>query len=129
MIIAIIVIGVVAVLIAVVLLLAASKPDTFRVERSARIKAAPEKIGELISDFHKWPLWSPFEKYDPNVERAYAGLERGRGAIYEWKGNDKAGAGRMEIMESSPKGVVIKLDFSKPFVAHNTARFEMSPDG
>ena len=36
----------------------------------------------------------------------------------------------MEILEaSSPSKVVIKLDFLKPFEAHNTAEFTMLPQG
>ena len=39
---------------AVVLVLAMTKPDTFRVARSAVIKAPPDKIFPLIADFHQW---------------------------------------------------------------------------
>ena len=52
------VIGAVVVLgIAVVLILAAMKPDQFRVARSAVIKAPPEKIFPLINDFKAWTAW------------------------------------------------------------------------
>ena len=37
--------------IAVVLVLAAMRPDTFRVQRTADIKAPPEKIFAQINDF------------------------------------------------------------------------------
>lgn len=63
---------VVVVLIAVLLIFAATKPDTFRVERTASIKAPLEKIFPLINDFHRWSDWSPWEKLDPalkNVQR------------------------------------------------------------
>ena len=56
------VIGAVLVLgIAVVLILAAMKPDQFRVQRTTAIKAPPEKIFPLINDFKAWPAWSPYE--------------------------------------------------------------------
>ena len=56
---------VVFVLIAAVLIVAATKPDTFRVQRAASIKAPPEKVFALINDFNRWGSWSPWEKKDP----------------------------------------------------------------
>jgi uncharacterized protein YndB with AHSA1/START domain len=119
---------VIVVLLAGVLALAATKPDSFRVERSTSIKAPPEKIFPLINDFHRWGAWSPFEKLDPAMRRRLGGAESGEGAVYEWEGNSQAGKGRMEIVESTPPSKVsIKLDFLKPFESHNTADFTLEP--
>jgi hypothetical protein len=116
----------VVVIIAVVLALAAKKPDTFRVERSINIKATPDKIFSLIDDFHQWAAWSPWEKLDPAMTRTYSGTTSGKGAIYEWLGNNKVGQGRMETIETLLNAkIVIKLDFLKPFEAHNTAEFTL----
>jgi len=52
----------VVVLLAALLIYAATRPDTFRVERSISIKALPEKIFPLINDFREWEPWSPWEK-------------------------------------------------------------------
>jgi uncharacterized protein YndB with AHSA1/START domain len=121
---------VLAIAIAIVLILAASKPDTFQVRRSATIKAPPEKIYPLISDFHQWKGWSPWENKDPAMQRTYSGAAAGEGAVYAWEGNKNVGSGRMEIREASaPSKIVIKLDFLKPFEAHNTAEFTMLPQG
>ena len=35
----------------------------------------------------------------------------------------------MEILEASPQKVLVKLDFLKPFEAHNTAEFTLVPTG
>ena len=113
-----------------VLVLAATKPDNFRVQRSARIDAPPERIFPFINDFHRWTAWSPYEKKDPGMKRSYSGTESGRGSVYEWAGNSTVGSGRMEIVESSaPSRVAIKLDFLKPFEGHNIATFAMEPAG
>jgi len=113
-----------------VLVYAATRPDNFRVERAIAIKAPPEKIFALIDDFHKWASWSPYEKLDPAMSRTLSGADSGKGAVYEWSGNSKAGAGRMEIINSTPlSSVGIKLDFTKPFEAHNIATFTLKPDG
>jgi uncharacterized protein YndB with AHSA1/START domain len=111
-----------------ILVIASTKPDTFRVERSAVIKAPPENIFALINDFQQWRSWSPWEARDPALKRTYSGAARGKGAIYAWEGNRNVGSGRMEIMESAaPSKIVIKLDFIKPFEGHNTAEFTLTP--
>jgi uncharacterized protein YndB with AHSA1/START domain len=121
---------VLAVAIAVVLILAITKPDTFSVRRVATVKAPPEKIFSLINDFHQWGTWSPWENKDPGMQRSYSGAASGRGAVYAWEGNKNVGTGRMEIIDASqPSKIVIKLDFLKPFEAHNTAEFTMLPQG
>jgi uncharacterized protein YndB with AHSA1/START domain len=122
--------GIVAALIAGVLIAAAVKPDTFSVQRSATIKAAPEKIFAVLNDFHRWTEWSPWEKLDPAMKRTLGGAASGTGATYAWDGNNQAGAGRMEIVESVPaRRVVIQLDFIKPFAGHDVATFTLTPQG
>jgi Polyketide cyclase / dehydrase and lipid transport len=124
---------VLAIAIAAVLILAASKPATFRVERAIDVRAPPEKIFPLINDFHQWVSWSPYENKDPAMKRSYSGAESGKGAVYGWEGNSNVGSGRMEILEaqiletSGPSKILIKLDFFKPFEGHNTAEFTMLP--
>jgi len=124
-----ILIGVVIV-IAGILGYATTMPDTFRVERTVSIKAPPEKIFPHINDFHQWTDWSPWEKLDPALKRTYRGAGSGRGSVYLWDGNDKVGAGSMEIMASEPPlKISIKLDFSRPFEGHNTAEFTLAGKG
>ena len=122
--------AVVAVVVAGVLIYAATKPNSFTVRRSIEIKAPPAKIFALINDLHGWAAWSPYEKKDPDMKRTFSGAQRGKGAIYEWDGNNSVGKGRMEIIEAAaPAKVAIKLDFIKPFEGHNTAEFTMEPKG
>ena len=121
---------VVIALISVVLVYAASKPDTFHIERSTSIKALPEKIFAIIDNHHHWEAWSPWEKLDPAMKRTFSGPASGKGAIFEWDGNRKAGAGRSEITESSPPSrLVMRLDMFKPFKAQNTVEFNLEPQG
>ena len=116
--------------VAALVIYAATRPDSFRVERSVVIKAAPDKVFALINDFHRWSEWSPWEKMDPAMKRIYEGPATGIGAIYAWEGNSKVGQGRMEIRESSvPTRIAIQLDFLKPFEAHNQAEFTLDSQG
>ena len=69
--------AVIGVAIAVVLVLAANKPDTFSVQRGTTVKAPPENIFPLINDFHQWGSWSPYEHKDPAMKRSYSGAGSG----------------------------------------------------
>jgi uncharacterized protein YndB with AHSA1/START domain len=121
---------VIAVLIAGILAFAATKPDTFRVQRAASIKAPPEKVFALINDFKRWDTWSPWEKKDPAMKRTWGAVTSGKGARYAWEGNKDVGQGSMEIVDSANPGkVALKLDFVKPFEAHNTVVFTLEPKG
>jgi len=121
---------VLAIAVAIVLVLAATKPDRFSVQRATTVKALPETIFPLISDFHQWGSWSPYEHKDPAMKRSYSGAASGKGAVYAWDGNKNVGSGRMEILDASaPSKVVIKLDFFTPFEGHNIAEFTMLPQG
>jgi hypothetical protein len=117
------------VLVAALLVFAVTKPDTFRVQRAASIKAPPEKIFALINDLHSWGAWSPYEQKDPGMKRTLSGAANGKGAVYEWEGNQDIGKERMEITDTSPPSkVIIKLDFVKPFEAHNIVEFTLEPN-
>ena len=119
-----------AIAIAIILILAATKPDTFGVQRATTVKAPPEKIFSVLSDFHQWGSWSPWETKDPTMKRVFSGAASGKGAVYGWEGDKNVGSGRMEIMDTAaPTKIVIKLDFFTPFEGHNTAEFTILPQG
>ncbi len=114
----------------VILGMAAMKPDTFTVKRVVTIKAPPEKIAPLVTDFHQWASWSPWEHLDPAMKRTFSGAPAGKGAIYEWVGNKDVGKGRMEVLDAAtPAKTVIKLDFLQPFESHNVTEFTLVPQG
>ncbi|HEY0662030.1 MAG TPA: SRPBCC family protein [Lysobacter sp.] len=121
---------IVVVLIAAVLVYAATRPDTLSVQRSATIKAPPEKVFALINDFRRWGAWSPYEKKDPAMKRVMSDPASGQGATYEWDGNKDIGKGGMRITRSSPpSAITIQLDFVRPFEAHNVVEFTLEPQG
>lgn len=127
-----------AIFIAVILLIALlagviayglSPPHAFRIERRTTIAAPAEKIFPLLNDLHAWRTWSPWEKLDPEMKRDYSGAAAGVGSAYAWE-STKAGAGRMEILESvASSRLIVKLDFTKPMTAHNMVEFLVQPEG
>jgi hypothetical protein len=122
-----IVMGCVLLLVGVVimcaLVVAATRPNSFRLERSLTINAPPDQVFARVNDFKLW-TWSPWEHIDPNLKRSYSGTDAGVGTVYGWEGNKKVGSGRMEITHALPPSHLrIKLDFFTPFEAHNTTEF------
>lgn len=119
-----------AVVIAAVLLFAASKPNTFAIQRSIVIDAPPEKVFELINDFHNWPKWTPQDKEDAAMKRTFSGTASGAGAVSDWTGSGNTGAGRMTIIESQPsQKISVQVDWTKPFETRNINDFVLEPAG
>lgn len=114
----------------VVLIIAARQPDCFQVQRKTLIHASPDGIFTLLNDLKLWERWSPWEKKDPAMKRTFGTVTAGKDAVYEWEGDRNVGHGRMEITESiPPERLTIKLEFMKPFVAHNIVEFMLVPKG
>ncbi len=119
----------VGVVVLVLLLAIMSRPSTFHVERSASIKAVPSVVHAVVNDFHAWKGWSPWDRLDPTMKQTYSGAATGAGAMYEWKGNDEVGEGKMTISASTPDKITIRLEFIKPFAATNTTTFSFAAVG
>ena len=101
----------------------------FEVVRTATVDAPRDHVHGLIDDFHHWRAWSPWEDVDPALRREYSGPAAGVGARYAWEGNRKAGKGSMEIIDSTPDRIGLRLRFEKPWKADNEVAFELSPVG
>ena len=112
------------------LIFAATRPDTFRIQRSTSIKSSPEKLFPLINDLHQFNTWNPYNKKDPAMQGSYRGPASGPGAAFDFQGNKDVGKGSIEIVEStSPGKVVMKLDMLAPFEGHNIIEFTLTPRG
>jgi hypothetical protein len=119
-----------AVLTAVVVAYASTRPDTFRVARSVSISAPPEAIFPLINDLRKFSTWSPFDKKDPGMARVYSGPESGVGQRLDWDGNSQIGKGWFSISGSMPHSKVdMELNMLKPMAARNLVTFTLVPQG
>ncbi|MDP9886018.1 uncharacterized protein YndB with AHSA1/START domain [Sinomonas atrocyanea] len=101
----------------------------YTISRSAFIPAPPEAVYPHVVDFHRWADWSPWEALDPAMERTFSGPAAGTGAQYSWRGNRRAGAGTMQILEvEEPRSIRLRLVFVKPFKAVNPTGFTFEPD-
>ncbi len=116
--------------IAVLCAVIATRPDDFKVSRSATFKASPAAVFEQVNDFHKWDAWSPWAKMDPNAKSTFEGPSSGEGAKFSWAGNSNVGEGNMAIVESKPDEIVrIRLEFIKPFAGTNDVEMKIEPQG
>jgi hypothetical protein len=124
-----ILIGIAAVLVLLVIVIA-TRPSTFRIERAASMAAPAGIVYAQVQDFHRWSAWSPWEKLDPAMKREYSGAAAGPGAVYYWNGNDDVGEGRMTIEDAKPgSSLTIKLEFLKPWASTNKTLITFTPDG
>ncbi|RZJ13522.1 MAG: polyketide cyclase [Rubrivivax sp.] len=115
--------------VALVMLLAyaATRPDEFRVERRLRIAATADRVWPLVSELRAFNRWNPYERKDPLLKSTYSGAPSGVGSRYDWDSKE-VGSGSLEITDQQPgQAVRMKLDFVKPFEAHNNAEFALQP--
>lgn len=119
-----------AVVIVVFLIVVATRPADFRVERSATIAASPSALFEQVNDHRKFAVWNPFMKLDPNVKNTYSGPDSGVGAVCSWDGNSDIGAGSATITESKPGELVRqRMDWKRPMEGVATVDFTFKPEG
>jgi hypothetical protein len=107
--------GVLAVAVAGVCIVAATKPDNIHVERKLVMQGTPADVFPYANDFKKFTAWIPWTELDPNQKTEYSDPSSGVGAWYTWSGNDDVGSGRMEVLSAEPEKVVLKLEFIEPF--------------
>lgn len=121
-----VVLGIVSIIVARAMFI----PGSFSVQRSITVQAPPEKIFPLLNDFQHVSQWSPWQQLDTAMASQISTPSAGKGAVYEWRGNSRAGSGRMEILDSkAPSRVRVKLDFLAPFESHNIADYTLTPTG
>jgi uncharacterized protein YndB with AHSA1/START domain len=112
------------------LVFAATRPDSYRVERSTNIDAPASVIFSQLEDFKAWPAWSPWEKRDPAMKKTFEGPPSGVGSSYAWEGNKEVGKGKMTITASEPPAQIkYRLEFIEPFTAVANTAFTLAPAG
>ena len=119
---------IIAVVVVAILAYAASKPPMLVIQRSITINAAPEKIFELVNDFHNWPKWSPQDSENPAL--TFRGAASGAGAVSDWSGKGNSGQVTLTITESIPdKKISVDAIWTRPFRTHNVNEYEFASSG
>jgi hypothetical protein len=117
---ALVVVGLVAVV--------ATRPPTYRVERSLVMAAPADLPFGLVNAFRQWHYWSPWEALDPKMVKSFDGPIAGPGASYSWSGNDDVGKGKMTIVDAKPyERIAMKLEFLEPWPSTSDNIFLFEP--
>ncbi|MTB53710.1 SRPBCC family protein [Lewinella sp. W8] len=90
------------------------------ISRSIDVDATPEKVYEIVSNFHHWRPWSPWLIAEPEAKVSVA--EDGK--YYEWEGQ-RTGVGNMTVTDSTaPSRVDYDLEFLKPWKSSAKVSFD-----
>jgi hypothetical protein len=118
-----------AVIVAVIVVLGATRPAAYQLERKIDVAAAPERVFAVLDDLRQFTsgvlviFGEPRDK--PKLQKTFSGPERGVGQTVEWSGD---GAGKLAIEESvAGKKLRIRLEFTAPM--KSIATYVITLDG
>jgi effector-binding domain-containing protein/uncharacterized protein YndB with AHSA1/START domain len=98
---------------------------TFQIAKSITIQASPEKVYSIISDYHHWPVWSPWLITEPGVKIEV----KPDGKEYNWQGK-RTGSGEMKVLtENGPHRLDMVVHFLKPWKSTSPVWFELKKQG
>lgn len=93
------------VLIALLIVVAYLLPKTYHVERSIVIKAEKQVVFDMVCDFQKWDLWTPWSA-DTDTTAVIEFIGNCEvGALQRWDGEDM-GKGEMMMTEKDPPNML-----------------------
>ncbi len=120
------ILGLLALAVAAVVVMAMFQPDVTHVERSRVVHADAAEIKPQLTDLKLWVAWSPWAEMDPNATWTYSDPAQGKGAWYTWEGNEDVGKGRMDVLEVSDDAVRYSLKFIEPFESEATVALTLA---
>lgn len=122
--------GLLVLALALVLLIAAGRPDVFELKRSMTVNAPPARVFALIHDLRAFNTWNPYNRKDPSMRLTYRGPDAGPGAGFDFAGNGQVGSGSIDITGEAPaQRVDMRLRMTAPMKADNAIVFALEPRG
>ena len=121
----------VAVVLVLFLVMVATRPSAYHVERKLAVAAPADLVFGVLNDLHQFAgvlvlFGSPWETHDPNMQKTFEGPPAGVGQSYAWSGKG-VGKGKMTIEESVPgRKVGMKLEFVKPMASTATVALSLA---
>lgn len=108
-----------------IVILGLTGQDTYRVERSTVIEAAPEAVYPYVSNLAYMKDWGPWQAMDPEQEQRIEGTDGTVGAVWSWKG-EKVGTGAQTITALEPnRSVRSSLEFTEPFESRSDVSYDL----
>lgn len=117
-----IVLTVIAGLIFLTLLVAAIAPRGYHIQRSITIGKPIHEVFDYLRHLKNQDRYNKWVMTDPTMKKSYIGTDGTRGFVYQWDGNQKAGAGEQEILSiETNQQIDTVVRFRRPFkgVAHS----------
>ena len=102
-------------------------PQQYQVQKSVTIHAPQTDIAPLISDFTKWPNWSPWQKVDPSIVFTLGQPSSGVGAHQFWQSN--WGFGEMTITHISGSKINFNILFNEEHIVAGEVSFSPQANG
>ncbi|MEM9601893.1 MAG: SRPBCC family protein [Pseudomonadota bacterium] len=100
----------------------------YEVRRSIQINATADAVRALISDFRRWPDWSPWTIQEPDCALRYHGEAHAVGSRFEWDG-ERIGAGSIALVSATDTALQCDLNFTRPFKSQADVQFHIEPLG
>jgi uncharacterized protein YndB with AHSA1/START domain len=101
---------------------------TFTVSRNASIDAPADKIYALLADPKRWREWSVWLQRDPAMTVTYEGPDSGVGAKWAWKSKSE-GDGAMTFKEAKANQELGYELYFADFGTTSSGKFLLTPDG
>ena len=110
-----ILLGIVAVLVVALLIIAAIAPKSATVERTITVNAPAEMVMKEVNSLEQMQNWSPWAEKDPEMKVTYEGNMGSVGSISRWEGNKDVGKGEQSITAVDANKVETHLIIYMPF--------------
>ena len=103
-------------------------PASKRVERTAKIKAAPADIYRLIASNKGFQTFNPYKDTDPKLQITLSGPEQGIGSAFAFAGKDGKGTQTITDVEEN-RSVTMLIDLGPMGKPQQTFELQPTEDG
>lgn len=112
--------------VAAALVIAALLPSSYRVSRSAVIRADAASLSARLADLSTREQWVPWKQTEPTAQFRTTGRPGQPGSTFSWEGQT-IGAGTVTLVGVRPAHEVsTRLEFRKPMAMVATDRFTLT---
>ena len=118
-------------LIAVILISALFVSKEFNYEKSININAPIDSVWAYTNSLNSLELWSPWNDYDPGMERTFTGTDGTIGSKISWvSDHPNVGSGSQTIVKIVPPSLFeTKLQFVLPYESEAVGKIKLHSDG
>ena len=117
-------------LMALIILLSLIAPKSYEVFRKIKIDRPVDDVFSYLRMLKNQDDWSPWALKDPNMAKAYEGIDGTPGFVSKWEGNKEVGSGEQEIKSIiENKRIDSELRFLKPWKSTSDAYMIVTPSG